>query len=810
MKNFNFVINIKEKKLKIITPGISSKSSLAKKIQWKTKINFWNYPELTIVKSFHLQQVLLKTDKTLGQRIRELYEEYPEDLPLWVLEYKEFYDLIKDNIYLQFLPNSRPVKADETKIKTIAKLEPGKKSINIDGFLDKIFIRFSENQNDFLKKLKDYPKKIEKLDVSMVGYKYRGIKKICAFNLIGTEKDHFVIDLETQHLLKAADINQVIEFFDINQKYPKALHNPISIDVKQLFELVKKFQFSSKNITVKMDLVSGKEIRIINIDYILEQSNTFIQKVMEARAQNLNYFIHNNEIFIYDMSEVDKYEEKILDKLLNKELREFISKLKELSFKKTIDSEIISKLEKSGLQAELYEHQKIAVTWFEKLYQKHAPGAILADKMGAGKTLQTIAFMSLHPDKKYLIIAPASVLGVWEQEIQKFNPELAKKLNKTIKIISYEKALTLKPEKTDILILDEAQKIKNNKSLTFKTISTIKKEFVIITTGTPIENKIEDLFSLLEIINPSAYDVLKIFKKLYKKDEQKLILRARTFIDPIFLQRDISKELIKGKLNIIEEKIDPQQIELELQNEIIKIYSDKLLKIKAENNHDFYSAQAILTGLLRLRQAISYPAQLPQELINHFPEKLKRLVKSITPSKAKNLIKIVKKIKENKEKIVIFTEFRETMDYLKLLIEKEGLKVLTLSGSDSSTKRKIMIKEFQEGKIFNVFIIALKAGNSGITLTSANNVYIYDLFWNPAVLAQAIARVHRIGQEKDVNAHFSILLKTIDERIYNTIIKKKNIINTFETGTSNTTETDKKITNELIDLGLKIFNQRRI
>ena len=812
MKEFIFVINVREKKLKVITQKYYQKASLAQKINWGTKKVFWKYPELSIVKSYQRQLLSVSTDlKTMGQAVSDLEDIYPDDMPLWLLEYKEFYDLVKDNLYLQFLPNSRPIKADEKKIELITKLNLGKKPVVVQGHLDTIYIRFHENQSNLLDKLKKYPSQNEKLDISLVSYGYKKIKHFCAINLMGMESDQYIMDRETQNILKPdPEIKKIISYFNLHTVNREGLENPYSIAVSNLFELVKRYSFSSKDIRIRLENISGKRIHIVNINYIMEQSNTFLQKIMEARALNQNHFSYNNDFFLYDMTEIDKYEEKILDKLLNKELKEFVAKLKELNFNKNIDQDTIQRLEKSGLNADLYEHQKVAVSWFENLYKKHAPGAILADKMGAGKTLQTVAFMSLHPEKDYLIIAPASVIGVWEQEILKFNPTLGKKLNRSIKIISYEKSLTLKPEKVDILILDEAQKIKNNKSLTFKTISNIKKEFVVITTGTPVENKIDDMFSLLEVINPSAYDVLNIFKKIYKNDTQKLVLKSRTFIDPIFLQRDISKELIKGKLNIIDEFIEPEKIELTIQKEIIKVYENKLLQISAESNHDFYAAQAILTGLLRLRQALSYPAQLPDELIKHFPENIKNVVRSITPSKAKNLIKISKQIKEKNEKIVIFTEFRETQSYLKILLEKEGMKVLTLSGSDSSTKRKVMIKEFQDGNTFNVFIIALKAGNSGITLTSANNVYIYDLFWNPAVLAQAVARVHRIGQEKDVNAYFSVVKNSFDESIYKTIIKKKDIIDTFEKGDQNNAGSqEKSINKEVIDLGLQIFNVRK-
>jgi len=804
-----FVVEVKSKTLKVITKKYYSKAALARKTMPQVKTNFYKFPELVLAKSTWLENIRRDSTLTMGAKFVKIEDEYPGSIPLILLEYKEFYNKIKDNLYLQFLPNSRPIKADESKIKTILKINPGVKTANIDGKLKEVRVVIGDNLVTIEKGLKEYPQKIGNFNVRFIMHFYRGVKTAIGFNAQGFYQNNLVFDPETQKFLKTdPKIKDILEYFDFDPKRTKSFNNPYQINFQNFLDLHRKFNNNSTSNKIKINFqtYNGKLIDFVSIEEILEAKNYFISKIMEARAQNKIYVIHNKDYFIFDPNEIDKFEDKILDKLLSKTLKEFLDKMKELSISKSINEEYISKAKKHGLNADLYEHQKIALSWFERLYEKHAPGAILADKMGAGKTLQTISFMSLHPEKDYLIICPASVIGVWEQEIEKFNPKLAKGLGRKIKILSYEKAMYSKPAKTDILILDEAQKIKNNKSLTFGVISAIKKDFVIIATGTPIENKIDDLFSLLEVINSSAYDILNIFKKLYKKDEQKLILKTRTFIDPIFLQRDISKELIQGKLNLVEDYIDPIQIELELQEEIKRIYSDKLLKINAENNHDFYSAQAILTGILRLRQAISNPAQLPEDLIHHFSPKLKTAVKTITPSKYKDLKRKVNTLKEKNEKIVIFTEFKETMSYLKLNLEKEGHKVLTLSGSDSSTKRKIMIKEFQEGNTFNVFIIALKAGNSGITLTNANNVYIYDLFWNPAVLSQAIARVHRIGQDKDVQAYFSILKNTIDESIYKAIIKKTDIIKTFENGSG---ASGNSSTKDLIDLGANIFGVKK-
>jgi SNF2 family DNA or RNA helicase len=422
-----------------------------------------------------------------------------------------------------------------------------------------------------------------------------------------------------------------------------------------------------------------------------------------------------------------------------------------------------------------------------------------------GKTVQTIAFLSGQPQsKKILIICPASVISVWENELNKFNPTLGKKIGNSIQIMSYEKAVRSSPAKVDFLILDEAQKIKNNTTLSFKSIAKIQKKFAILLSGTPIENNISDLFSLLQILDNSSYELLYILKKAYSNDRE-LVDIVRKMIDPIYLQRKKTKDQLISELKIEEIKVTPTAFEKKLQEEIQTIFRDKLMREKANNNHDYYSVTYMLTGLMRLRQAVSNPKQLPEELIAHFTPKTKQDLENLTPSKIKEVKKIYSNIKERNEKVVIFTSFGKTLDLLKKELQQNGAHVLMLRGTDPNSKRKMMIEEFQKPNTkYDVFIISLKAGNTGITLTNANNVIVYDLWYNPAVIAQALARVHRIGQIKDVTAYLLILQNTVDQDINNIFLGKEELINKFNKPGSNEAGEDKSA---LTTLGKKLFLQ---
>jgi len=530
----------------------------------------------------------------------------------------------------------------------------------------------------------------------------------------------------------------------------------------------------------------------ISIPTIIPESNIDIEsrlKYLKSLTQH-----RSQEIILNDFDQTGINELKELIYSLGGTLKIIKNKL-QFEFKSTLDIKNIEPSRKT-------EATCISVDNQDKLF-------VAKDYITTHNTISTISFLSslmkYKNFKTILIICPSSVVSVWENELARFDPKAAKKIGSGIQIMSYERAIRNSPKKVDLLILDEAQKIKNNNTLAFKNISLIEKKFVCILTGTPIENKVDDLFSLLQVINPSAWHLFKIMKKSYKDVE--MVTKIREVIDPIYLQRHKTSNQLKAKMTVEEVFIPALDIEKKITKEIKKVFSDKMIKLNASNNHDFYQTQVALTGLLRLRQAVSLPSQLPDELIEHFDPKVGRVAQHVDPSKAKKLVEIYKKIHQNKQKVVVFTMFSGTIKYLKVLLEKNGANVLTLSGQDSSQKRKIMIEEFQRpDSKYDVFIIMLKAGNSGITLTNANNVVLYDLWYNPAVVAQALARVHRIGQQLDVTAYILITQDSVDEAINKIFLNKNKLIDAFSKPKDALKPDLKK--SEIANFGKDLFQQK--
>ena len=257
--------------------------------------------------------------------------------------------------------------------------------------------------------------------------------------------------------------------------------------------------------------------------------------------------------------------------------------------------------------------------------------------------------------------------------------------------------------------------------------------------------------------------------------------KIKKLIDPILLQRKKSVEQLSVKLTVEPVFVESSATEKKLYKEITKVYSDKLIQLQAKNDHDFYTISQAFVGLTRLRQSVSLSSQLPQELLAHFPKNLARDTSVKLPSKFIATKKILNEAKEKKEKTIIFTLFTETRSFLKKKLKDEGYKVLTFGGDDSSQKRKDFINKFQESSYdeWNVFIISLKSGNSGITLTAANHVIMYDLWWNSAVEAQAFSRAHRIGQTKDVKGYRLIVNDTVDVHINSINERKSKLIDSF-------------------------------
>ena len=798
-----FVVEIKNQKLAIKNKKYIKNSKTSKLIIWKYKREFNTYPDLLSLQGYKIYHVF-KTEKIKGNIPAKIISDYQnsfcQDIPLWVLEYKEIWNLVKDNLYVQYLPNSKPVKVNQEKLEFyLPKLQINSKSSNIEGKIKRIYIKLTTSAV----KLKEELNSKKNISINFISYLYQNFDYIYGSFGLGVYGTNYLINEKYKKILKTdSKIKNFDKYFNLTDNSNR--HNdttysvsaPRSISFENLLKLFKKFK---DELIVYYGEGKDKTLRYVDSKKLIESLNNysqaFLEKIINTIQQNNYFFEYNQDIYIIDEELFDKIE-IIFERFFSKDLKEFLNKIKIGENFKKKNENIIKKLESlNDFKAQLYPHQEIAVSWLYNLYEKNIPGALLADTMGLGKSLSTIGTLALiqnkKPNTKITIICPASMVGTWDSEIQKFYPNL-----KNYKIFSYEKALR-SAENTDILVLDEAQKIKNNRAETYKAISAIKKKFTIILTGTPIENKIDDIINILGVIDP-------VFLKLkpLKKYSNNFILKLKEVINPIYLQRKKSDVNIEELSTKLEEKpifINPSELELKLINEIRKIYHNKLIQLQAENNYEFYESQILLTGLMRIRQAISYPNQLPQELRNHLSRNMQIAINNIIPSKFKKLENLCKEKVNKKEKIVIFAEFTETIKFLKSELSK-NFKVITLTGSDSSQRRKVIIDTFQEG-LYDIIIISLKAGNSGITLHTANNVIIYDLWFNPQVLAQAIARVHRIGQSKDVEADLLVLKNTFDQRIYDILYIKKKLIENFENYNPN------KIAKEIADDYFKNFKK---
>jgi len=807
-KHMRFVID-KEKKLFPVSTG-----GRKDKISYFIKKVFQQDNILMTILSYRLQ--LLETeDLKPYAKYSRLKDYWAKELPIFLLEYKEFWEEIKGDIYT-INTFGLMNKASQTDIEKLLNIKVGRKKVNIDGKISNLNIYLGLTKSDLLTLSKDISNSA--IPVEFISYGYKSIKHPCSYGVQGLENSGFIVSSFYKKLLRPDKINatKILSYFQRNSSYPRSIKDPILIEGKKLHELINSTFISGAKINIKVFLNGGQQLHFINVKNLLMKpgnENIFL-KILDNQDNKKSYFISNSKIYLYNYKDIKNNKDAIIKYLLNEELDDFLDLLNSVRMETVVKSKNNSFLKKAkagGLDAVLMGHQQIGSSWLWNLYSEEIPGALLADEMGVGKTVQTIAFLSaigVNSRKRVAIICPASVVPSWENELNNFNPKLAKKIGADIQIMSYEKAATTSFKNIEILVLDEVQKIKNNQTKTFKKIALIEKKFVVLLSGTPIENKIEDLISVLQIIDPSAYDLLRILKKAYPH-ELELAAYLKNLIEPIYLRRSKSTDQVTAsfKTNFI--NVSPSNFDMELQKNIKKVYSDKLLKLKAGNNHDFYQAQIMLTGLMRLRQALSYPSQLPAELLAHFPDSLRNDTLKKSSNKEKELFKLYKKIKNRpgNEKVVIFSMFSSTITHLADSFRKMGSKVFTLQGTDSIAKRKDLVKTFQDPSYnIDVFIISLKAGNSGITLTAANNVIIYDLWYNPAVIAQALARVHRIGQTKDVNAYIMVTKNTVDERINEIFLRKQDLIKSFENG-----HVEKQTSKSaLMELGEKIFKGKGI
>ena len=426
----------------------------------------------------------------------------------------------------------------------------------------------------------------------------------------------------------------------------------------------------------------------------------------------------------------------------------------------------------------LRNYQKDGVRWLLFLRDFNLNG-ILADEMGLGKTIQALTLLNFEKkNRPNLVIVPTSLLYNWENEIEKFAYKFnylilygKKRENSYKDIEKYELILTtyniiridfekIKEIDFNYIILDESQYIKNPGSIISKYIKKLNCNHRLSLTGTPFENSLTDIWSQFDFLHPNILGPLKDFKKNYFNDIEKL----KKKLSPLILRRrkhDVLEELPeKTEINYFYE-MNPEQ--KEFYDAVKAFYFEKITSsINTQGLNK--SKMLILEGLLRMRQVCCHPKLTKFKHIKY---------KNIKSEKFENLKKIIRNFKNKNQKTVIYSQFVEMLKIIKQFMQNEKIPFEYLDGS--TKKRLDKINNFQKNVNINFFLVSTKAGGLGINLTSAENVIIYDPWWNPSVENQAIDRVHRFGQNKKVFAYRMIMKNSVEEKILKLKEKKNNI-----------------------------------
>jgi SNF2 family DNA or RNA helicase len=411
--------------------------------------------------------------------------------------------------------------------------------------------------------------------------------------------------------------------------------------------------------------------------------------------------------------------------------------------------------------------------------------------MGLGKTVQAIALLlwakSKYKRKLNLVVAPTSVVPNWEREINKFAPGLqtvvwqgpnrsrrAPELEKAdVKITSY--ALLRRDEELlqalDLryVILDEAQHIKNPMSQTARSAKKLSSERRLALTGTPIENRLSELWSIFDFVSPGLLGTLKTFEERVARPidrgDMEIAQRLRATIKPFVMRRvksDVAKDL--------PDKIEQEMI-VPLAEEQSKLYKQVLRQVRKSvlsevEKQGVSKAQIqILAALTRLRQVACDPRLMKLPDTDFAAD---------DSGKLGALREIVDEAVDGGHRVLVFSQFVQMLNHIRAALDEDGIKYQYLDGS---TKDRIeRVDQFNEDTSVPVFLISLKAGGTGLNLTGADTVVHFDPWWNPAVEDQATDRAHRIGQTKNVNVYKLIAAGTVEEKILELSAKKRELV----------------------------------
>ncbi|MBQ8635354.1 DEAD/DEAH box helicase [bacterium] len=442
------------------------------------------------------------------------------------------------------------------------------------------------------------------------------------------------------------------------------------------------------------------------------------------------------------------------------------------------------------LEGTLRAYQEIGFRWLYTNINKGF-GCCIADDMGLGKTIQVISLiLKLKEEKRLkqpvLVVCPTTLMGNWKRELNTFSPSLnvltyhgfQREFSTNCDVILTTYAILRidleKFQKTqwDLLIIDEAQNIKNPSTSQTQAIKAIKAQMKVAMTGTPVENRLSELWSIFDFINKGYLGSLTDFSKNYSIpiERFKELTRAQKLkkaISPFMLRRLKTDKTIISDLPekvVLDDYCYLTKSQVALYERILKESMDSISKSESKIGR----RGAIFKLITNLKQVCNHP----YHYLKHGD------MSAPASGKTQKLIDILHNIVDNNEKVLVFTQYKEMGTILENIIASEfNQNPLFFHGSLNVKQREEIIKKFQEDLAEKIMILSLKAGGLGLNLTSASNVIHYDLWWNPAVEDQATDRTYRIGQDKNVMIHRFITLSTFEEKIDKIIKDKRELAN---------------------------------
>ncbi|MCI5052431.1 MAG: SNF2 family helicase [Simkaniaceae bacterium] len=554
------------------------------------------------------------------------------------------------------------------------------------------------------------------------------------------------------------------------------------VTMDQLWECLlsrRSFLELERTRTKKKGEGKGRIPKILVLD--LDRLGAVVQLFDELGIQKLDN--HTLERPLWSLANIDKEQFKDLpvEFSMTKQLVEI---RKQMLGEKLVKFSPIPK----ALKATLRPYQMEGVNWLERLRMMFLNG-VLADDMGLGKTLQAIASVTQMHKKgeTSLVICPTSLLYNWKEEICKFNPKLkalivdgipaqrkkliAKAADYDIVITSYS-LLQKDVEQYNetqfaYMILDEAQHIKNRGTRNAKSVKMVKADHKVILSGTPIENSLDELWSLFDFLMPGflgSYDrFVEKYIRVARDEQAKNLAYLRKKVSPFIMRR--MKEDVLDDLPPAQELTYHCSLS-DTQKELYKSYADsardELTKLVERDGFDKVQIHVLAT-LTRLKQICCHPAIFA-----------KQDVEENDSAKYDMLMELLQTLIEGKHKTVIFSQYTKMLRILRSDLEKQGIRFCYLDGS--SKNRLDIVNKFNDDETIPVFLVSLKAGGTGLNLVGADTVIHYDMWWNPAVESQATDRVHRMGQKKSVSVYKLVTLSTIEEKIVEMQRRKQGLV----------------------------------